>query len=440
MYRKIFEIRTQKNELCKATRQHVVDLVEGEHTRGFDALSRRSGKKQNLIRRNVAASKKQKLHHPWTADDSTAPFKTAATAALSKLPRSGQSRLTTDSANPTTELGLDHAIADLIHSCALPFSLSEEPKFRKIVKLAKFVSTRYVSPSRHAIGGELLDSNYKCVMEKQDAVLVQEAKSYGIVLFGDAATIHKIPYVNLLASTPSLPAACLEIHDCTEQMGEGGTKDAAHVSSTMLPHMLRLDPDKELFDQVTFDGGTNFQKAARAVEVLYPLVTVTHGVEHVVALFFKDVLGGSSVLKLLVRFYRLLCWIFGGSHHGIHACFKKHAKAHNDGILIGLLRPSDVRMAGFIYAFLRLLRLRPAFDATMASPEYPGYKVDGRITKVLKNDTYWNITQLVVKASFGPLHLLRIADKKNPCSDKVFFLHSESRSLHQEVQSRPQRF
>ena len=78
-------------------------------------------------------------------------------------------------------------------------------------------------------------------------------------------------------------------------------------------------------------------------------------------------------------------------------------------------------MAGFIYAFLRLLRLRPAFDATMASPEYPGYKVDGRITKVLKNDTCWNITQLVVKASFGPLHLLRIADKKNPCSDKVFF-------------------
>ena len=52
--------------------------------------------------------------------------------------------------------------------------------------------------------------------------------------------------------------------------------------------MVRLDPLKRDIDLFIVDGASNVQKAGAVVAVVFPQVTVLHGAEHVLALFFND--------------------------------------------------------------------------------------------------------------------------------------------------------
>lgn len=101
------------------------------------------------------------------------------------------------------EVALDQAIADLIHTKALAFDLTEEPKFRNVTRLVKHVSAKCVTPSSKMVGRKLLDSNCGSVMEDQDKVLMAGASNCGTMTFSSVATIHKTPCANVLASTPS---------------------------------------------------------------------------------------------------------------------------------------------------------------------------------------------------------------------------------------------
>jgi hypothetical protein len=48
--------------------------------------------------------------------------------------------------------------------------------------------------------------------------------------------------------------ACLEIHDCTEQMAEGEERNAHYISEIVGRHMKKLDPKKEVIDMVIFEA------------------------------------------------------------------------------------------------------------------------------------------------------------------------------------------
>ena len=88
-------------------------------------------------------------------------------------------------------------IADLIHSCGLPFSLASHHKFQRVLTLAKAVSKNYVPPGRNKAGGELLDLNYEVYKTKMtDMLKKEEANTYGITFFGDGATVKKSPMIN----------------------------------------------------------------------------------------------------------------------------------------------------------------------------------------------------------------------------------------------------
>jgi hypothetical protein len=71
-----------------------------------------------------------------------------------------------DGPNPSAELKLTVAIADLEHSCGLPFRIAGHVKFRNAIALAKTVGTSYKVPSRNQIEMELLDVNYEAYMKK----------------------------------------------------------------------------------------------------------------------------------------------------------------------------------------------------------------------------------------------------------------------------------
>jgi hypothetical protein len=159
-----------------------------------------------------------------------------------------QSTLTTESPNPAAEQALTTAIADMVHSLGHPFTTVSDPKFKRVITLAKYVPSTYKAPSRQEVSGELLKLNYQQLIKRQLKTLKDNAEDFGLTLYGDGATVKKMPLLNILASGYGVPAAVLEIVDCTGHMAEGGKKDATYIASLFKPHMRTLDPEKRTID------------------------------------------------------------------------------------------------------------------------------------------------------------------------------------------------
>jgi len=271
---------------------------------------------------------------------------------------------------------LTMAIADLIHSRGLSFSLASDPKFKYMLLLAKNSSSVFVPPPRHQIANELLDLNYSIYMEKSRERLLNESGVYGLAIFGDGATIKKTPYFNILASGVHSPATCLEIVDCSEHLSGGGKKDATYISQQIIPYIQELEQhEQNLVDLVIFDGASNVQLAGTVLAVLYPRLTVLHGAEHVISLFFGDVFKQPEMI-LFIKISQLAYKYFGsGAMHAPYSYFQKYSRQHNNGRKIGLIWASDTRMGGHVIALLWMLRLKDALKQTVTSREFASLKV-----------------------------------------------------------------
>jgi hypothetical protein len=281
-----------------------------------------------------------------------------------------------DVPNPTVESKLTMAIADMIHSLGLPFSLASDPKFLKVLKLAKASSSQYVPPNRNQVSGELLDLNYKQNQKNNLALLSQDVGVFGLTYFGDGATVKKTPFVNILASGPHLPVAVLDIVDTSFQCEEGKKKDAKFIASLFRPHIDAIEanyPDST--DVLFFDGASNVQLAGSVIGAKYSRTMTLHGSEHVISLFFNDIFGFPQ-FKALYRIARRAYRVFGsGSMHAPYAIFQKYSKLHNGGKNIGLMRAAGTRMAGAAIVMMRFIRLKKALISTVTSAEFQNLKV-----------------------------------------------------------------
>ena len=116
-----------------------------------------------------------------------------------------------------------------------------------------------------------------------------ESDIFGLLLLGDGATISRFPLLNILDYGKNIPVAVLEIVDFQGHLSDGNKKYGTFICNKFLNHMKEIDPAKKLSDIVMFDRDTNVQLAGRLLKVHYPKLTVMHGVEHTVLLFFIDV-------------------------------------------------------------------------------------------------------------------------------------------------------
>ena len=89
---------------------------------------------------------------------------------------------------------------------------------------------------------------------------------------------------------------------------------------------------KGCVDLVFFDGASNVQNAGRILQARYPRITVGHGAEHAVSLFFSDVSTKIPELVVLSNFVKKLRNVFGSTRHIFTAMFNKYSKKHNKGI------------------------------------------------------------------------------------------------------------
>lgn len=285
-----------------------------------------------------------------------------------------------DGPNPDADNKLTMAIADFIHSCGLPFSISSHPKFRQVITLARCVGSKYKVPSRNQVSTDLLDLNYEAYMTKTKEQLNKDIKLFGISFIGDGATVKRMPLINVLASGAHLHTGVLEIVDATDHMKKGGKKDAKYISELFEKHISEFEnlcPNS--VDYCTFDGAASVQKAGKLLQILHPRIVCTHGAEHVLALFFQDIFKNET-LNFFVQFSRRLYVIFGsGSMHAPYAIFQNYSKKNNSGKNIGLIRAAETRMGGEAIALQRLLRLKVPLQQTVDSIEFVKLKLKVRL-------------------------------------------------------------
>ena len=109
---------------------------------------------------------------------------------------------------------LTSAIAEFVYCKGLSFTAIEGDHFLQILKLARLVGGSYRPPTRKVLANELLNASYDNRLEKYVRDLDVDGDVYGLSLFGDGATVHGMPLMNILASGVGEPCAVLAIVDC----------------------------------------------------------------------------------------------------------------------------------------------------------------------------------------------------------------------------------
>jgi hypothetical protein len=85
------------------------------------------------------------------------------------------------------------------------------------------------------MAGPLLDNIYQSTYDEQMRSPLKESKVFGIALFGNGATIQKVPMMIFGGSSPNNPFALLDIVDCASEMAKGGKKDAKYIVGLLKP-------------------------------------------------------------------------------------------------------------------------------------------------------------------------------------------------------------
>ncbi len=213
--------------------------------------------------------------------------------------------------NQMNQARMDVSIATFFHENNLSDSAAESPAFAMMIKNARLVGSDYKCPPRKAIGGSLLDLNYKNCQERNKKTLLAEADTFGLSWLSDGATISRMPLINILGLCANHPPTCVKIHDCTGHMTEGNKKDASYIAGLMEDVVLQYDPDKSRTTLFWFDGASNVQKAGRILEAKFPRAYSLHGGEHVVSLFFSDV---SKLLPIKASISLIFLTIYVTTH------------------------------------------------------------------------------------------------------------------------------
>jgi hypothetical protein len=208
--------------------------------------------------------------------------------------------------------------------------------------------------------------------------LLSEGRIFGVTVFGDGATIKSIAIVNVLAAGVNNPFALLDIANCTHHLAKGGKKDARCIANIVMPLIKQMESELDvhkkkcpgIVDLVFFDGASNVQNSDEIMKVFNLHITVGHGAEHIVSLFFSYVYKRVPQFKRLSDFSKKVRNIFSSVRHSPKAMFKTYSRQHNNGIYLGFIKPSECRMAGKHSALLRLLRLKNTSRSTIMSKEF----------------------------------------------------------------------
>ena len=136
---------------------------------------------------------------------------------------------------------MDVAIADLIHSNLYKFGLAEDPKFLRVLNIARRLPPTYKPPTAYHVGGVLLDKLYDVNWNQETSTFLKDTFTFGGSLCGDGATQKTVPMINCLGAAVYNSFAMLDVFDCTDHCAEGGKKDAEYIAELFLGVIAKLE-------------------------------------------------------------------------------------------------------------------------------------------------------------------------------------------------------
>jgi hypothetical protein len=176
-----------------------------------------------------------------------------------------------------------------------------------------------------------------------------------------------------------------------------------------------------IVDLVFFYGASNVQNAGKILKAFNPCITVGHGAEQVVSLFFSDVYNKVPQFKRLSDFGKKVRNVFGSVRHSPKAMFETYSRQHNNGIYLGFIKPSECRMAGDHIALLCMLRLKNALRSTIMFKEFMDLQIFPADCAMLMNADFWKLFFVMCHALYAPMRVLCLADQKTPAIDKLYY-------------------
>ena len=132
-----------------------------------------------------------------------------------------------------------------------------------MIQCARYVTAKYKVPNRNRMSTDLLDCSYKQRLTDYNYQLRKDAARFGISMYGDGATVMKMPLINIMASGVHQQSAVLDIVDTSNHMSKGGQKDAVYIAKLFEPHIQSLDPDDCSVDTVFLMEQLTYRKLAK---------------------------------------------------------------------------------------------------------------------------------------------------------------------------------
>ena len=100
----------------------------------------------------------------------------------------------------SNETRLTVAIADIIIYEGLSLNLSQEPRFKKVLELARTVSKCYQPPNRKLISKDILYAIHDQNMERSLSLIKKEYDIFVLLFLGDGENISIITLLNIFVS------------------------------------------------------------------------------------------------------------------------------------------------------------------------------------------------------------------------------------------------
>ena len=256
-------------------------------------LARKSSKKRRAAAKKAATTE--------AASDFIAGWLQSSKGKQSSDRPMVQMKLSTGLPNPEGNEKAVTQVARFLIDTGKPLWTVDDQLFCRMCLAFRAVGRDFRFPTRQQLTDEFLPAHAEARLVSFYQRLGFEAEIFGIALFGDGATIKRMPLINILASGGNCPSGLLEIVDCSKHMADGGKKTAEYVSGLMKPHVEKVG--RNYVDLFIFDGAANVQKAGKLMAIDYPRTSCIHGGEHLVSLFLGDICKMFHV-TLLTKLYR----------------------------------------------------------------------------------------------------------------------------------------
>lgn len=130
-----------------------------------------------------------------------------------------------DSFKMESSEGADFAVAQWAVAHDIPANAMQGPYWKQLNVALSQVTPSYKAMNPQKLSKDMLPT-LKSMAKDELSLHLKHAPNVGRTITGDGATKKGVPLLDFLVFVPGKGVALLEVNDCSEHIGEGGSKDA----------------------------------------------------------------------------------------------------------------------------------------------------------------------------------------------------------------------